>query len=320
MPDRPTVSVIIVSYNTRDLTLRCLKCLFNDLGDLNSEVFVVDNASGDGSVDAIRAEFPGVTIIQNAENRGFGAANNLALARATGEFVLLLNSDAFLHAGAIGGMLEAMRGDSRIGVVGPRILNSDGSLQRSCYRFPSPGQAWRENLWLHRLHWLVPGWDDYESWAHDSEREVEWAIGACLLVRAEVVGRIGGFDERFFMYAEESDWQFRIRQGGWKVWFTPRARVTHIGGASGDDARTTGNRHAFNSLDLYGLKHHGVVGMMAVRAAMVVGCILRMICWGLVFVTRPARRTIAWAKMRMHGWLLIRQSTDWRVVRGAVQT
>jgi GT2 family glycosyltransferase len=134
-----------------------------------------------------------------------------------------------------------------------------------------------------------------------------------MLVRREAFEGVGGFDERFFMYAEETDWQRRIRDGGWRIVFTPRAEVEHLGGASSAADRSKINRHAFNSLDLYERKHHGITGLLALRGAMAVGCAMRFLLWAAVYAFVPARRAIAGGKVRLMGWLLVRQTTRWRL-------
>lgn len=309
---RPVVSAIVVSYNTRRMTLDCLRALHADLADLPAEVWVVDNASTDGSVEDIRAEFPNVRLIANEQNLGFGAANNQAMKLARGEFLLLLNSDAFPVEGATRAMVDYLRRRTEVGVVGPKLLNLDGSMQRSCYRFPSPGQAWRENLWISILFANHPSLGDYQRWKHDHACDVEWVIGACLLARREVFERAGGFDERFFMYAEETDWQRRVRADGWRIAFFPGAQVTHLGGASGG-GRSKISRHAVRSLDLYVEKHHGRIGLLSLHAAMVVGCTMRMFLWSAVLLIAPSRRAVAWSKAKLHSWLIVRQLTHWRV-------
>jgi GT2 family glycosyltransferase len=308
------VSAIIVSYNTRAMTLRCLESLGQALDGIASEVFVVDNASKDGSADAIRERFPNVKVVENPVNAGFGAANNLAMREASGDFVLLINSDAFARPGAVKAMLAVMRGDDRIGVVGPRLLNEDASLQRSVYRYPSPAQAVLENLWLSRLLGRAGLREDYEAWPHDQQADVPWVIGACMLVRRRVIDEVGGFDERFFMYAEEADWQKRIADGGWRIVFTPAAEVMHLGGASGAKEPAKISGHFFNSLDRYEYKHHGLSGLVVLRGAMVLGSCLRLPMWAMAWLLRPERRAVAASKMKLHGWLARRQLTAWRGV------
>jgi len=310
--DRPLVSSIIISYNTREMTLRCLRTLEGELAGIDAEVIVVDNASKDGSVEAIQTEFPGTRVIASTTNDGFGAANNRAMRQARGKYFLLLNSDAFPQTGAIGKQVEYLDKRPEAGVVGPRLLNEDGSLQRSCYRFPTPLQCWAENLWLSTLFPENSCLGDYRRWEHDSERNVEWIVGACMLVRRKVVEQVGGFDEGFFMYAEETDWQRRMRDAGWRIAFTPTAEVVHLGGASGAAEKARVNRNFFDSLDRYERKHHGLAGLVLLRGAMIVGCGLRTALWSCTWLFQPKRRAAASAKTRLHSWLFLRQATHWR--------
>lgn len=312
---RPTVSVIVVSYNTRQMTLECLQSVRAAVHGIPTEVFVVDNASADGSAQAVQEVFAEVTCIANHRNVGFGAANNQAMHLARGEYLLLLNSDAFPEPDAIRTLVQYLQDRPHVAAVGPRLLNADGSLQVSCFPFPTPARAWLENLWIARAMPHTSRLGDYRQWAHDSERLVDWVIGACLLVRRSVYEQIGGFDERFFMYAEESDWQRRMRDAGWEIAFTPAARVTHLAGASGATQKPKINRIFFESLDYYGLKHHGIGGLFAFRIAMVLGAALRLPLWGGVLVCRPARRALARAKIRLLAWLLLRQATHWALPR-----
>jgi len=238
------------------------------------------------------------------------------MSHARGKFFLLLNSDAFPLADAISTLIAYLDANSVVAAVGPRLLNTDGSLQRSCWRFPSPVQAWRENLGITSLLPNHPVLGDYYRWDHDSERQVDFVIGACLLVKREVFDSIGGFDERFFMYAEECDWQRRMADNGWKVVFIPQAQVTHLGGASGAGERTRINCHFFDSLDLYTRKHHGLVGLILLRAGMTIGCLARGVLWGVLSLV-PKFRASALAKARLHFWLLLRQTTSWRLVAEA---
>lgn len=308
---KPTVSVIVVSYNTRQTTLDCLRAAYAALDGIAAEVFVVDNASSDGSARAIRETFPGATCISNERNVGFGAANNQAMRLARGEYLLLLNSDAFPEPGAIWTLTQYLRARPEVAAVGPRLIDGTGELQISCFPFPTPARAWLENLWIARTMPHTSRLGDYRQWRHDSERLVDWVIGACLLARRSVYEQVGGFDERFFMYAEESDWQRRIRDAGWEIGFTPAARVMHLGGASGAADKPKINRAFFESLDYYCLKHHGLWGLVLFRIAMVYGAALRLPLWAGVLVLRPARRAVALGKIRLLAWLFLRQSTHW---------
>ena len=296
VPGQPILSVIIVSYNTRAMTLECLRVLTAELRGVAAEVFVVDNASTDDSVSAIRAE-----------NAGFGAANNLAMKQAHGRYLLLLNTDAFPRPGAVQALVEFLEQNPTVGVAGPRLLYVDGSLQQSCCRFTTPLYAWMENLGLTKVFRRHRAFDDYRGWDHASERAVDFVIGACLLLRREVYEQVGGFDERFFMYQEEAEWQKRIKTAGWQISFTPRAEVVHLAGASGKDQPSRISGHFFESLDKYMLKHHGMTGFLLVRLAMLVGCSGRALGWTAVALATPWRRAKAAARARQHLWLVGRQ-------------
>jgi len=306
------LSVIIVSYNTQEMTLDCLRTLERELKEIPSEIYVIDNASEDGSVDAVRREFPQVHVVTSEKNLGFGSANNMGMARTSGDAILLLNSDAFPRPGAISALLKYLDCHPEVGVVGPRLLNRDGSLQLSCFKFPSPARCWLENLWLSALFQNSARLGDYRRWPHDSERIVDFVSGACLLARRAVYDQVGGFDEMFFMYSEETDWQRRITDHGWKIAFTPEAEVVHLAGASGAAEPARISKHFFNSLDYYEWKHHGVLGLIALRAAMIAGSLMRLVLW-LLAMLAPNKRHAAKSKARLHAWLLWRQSTKWRL-------
>jgi GT2 family glycosyltransferase len=300
----PLVSVVIVSFNTRDVTLRALRTLFADLGDFapdESEVWVVDNASYDGSADAIEREFPQVQLIRLDKNVGFGPANNRAFERARGEFFFLLNSDAFVHPGATRELVEFLRAHPDVGGVGPRLLNADGTLQASCWKFPSPGRAWLEALGAARLLGAHPSLGDYYRWAHDEPREVDFVIGAALLVRREVWQQVGGFDPAFFLYAEETDWQKRIWSANWKIAFWPDALVTHIGGASGNSDAPRTSHLFWQGQERYILKHFGTRGFYRFRAALLLSALARGAAFlGLAHAPRHRRR--ARERARFFGW------------------
>ena len=308
------ISVVIVSYNTRQITLECLRAVHNNMQDMPFEVWVVDNASTDGSPAAIQMAFPEVHLIKNKQNIGYGTANNQAMKQARGEFFLLLNSDAFLKQGTVNSLINYLRQQPEVAVVAPRIVNPDGSLQLSCFRFQSPLRAWLENLWISSIFPDHTVLGNYRRWAHDSDRIVDYVIGACMLVRRKAYEQVGKFDEGFFMYAEESDWQRRMRDKGWKVAFTSSGQVVHLAGASGEAEKSPKrNGYFYESLDYYYLKHYGILGLVSFRLAMMVGCFLRMILWGIVIVCVPKRREMAVSKARLYSWLVVRQSTYWKL-------
>jgi GT2 family glycosyltransferase len=299
------LSVIIVSYNTRELTLQCLSALATELHALGipSEVIVVDNGSTDGTVPAVREKFTDVVVIDAGRNLGFGAANNRAMELATGEFFLLLNTDAFLRSGAISTLLHFLEAHPRMAVAGPRLLNVDGSLQMSCYKFPSPGRAWCEHTLLTAAfpnHRFV---GDFRAWAHDREREVDFVIGACMLVRRSAVKEVGQFDERFFMYSEETDWCRRFKDAGWTVGFTPVAEVVHLNGGSGKRQAAQVFNEFRRSAERYIHKHHGRVGLAVFRLCLIGGS-----CWRIILFSARSLfpgKGRSTAAVRVREWMRI---------------
>ena len=299
----PLISAILVSYNTRELTLRALQALEGASDGLNVETWVVDNGSADDSVAQTRARFPDVNIIEAGENLGFGRANNRAMKRTRGDYFLLVNTDAFLEETALRELLDAANRHPGAAVVAPRVLNADGSHQRSVWPFPTPAHAWSENL---GVGWLLRRANPKlrASGSPDDEDEIPWAIGACLLVRRAAYEQIGGFDPQFWMYAEETDWQKRMRENGWQIVFAPPARVTHLGGASGaGNAQVSDAFYA--SQDAYTLKHHGRAGLKSARAALGLGQLLRLPFFGLRALVKP-RDARAHAKLKLARMLVRR--------------
>ncbi|PQV63702.1 hypothetical protein B1R32_10941 [Abditibacterium utsteinense] len=284
------LSVIIVSFNTREMTLKCLRVLLGEIANLDAEIFVVDNASSDGSVEAIAREFPQVKLLHNKRNQGFGAANNQAIRLASGEFILLLNSDAFPKNRAISRLIECARKQPRAAVCGPRLLNEDGSLQLSCYRFPSPLKSIWENTLLAAALPNHPIFGDYRSWPHDARREVDFVIGACWLVRRAAIEQVGLFDEEFFLYAEETDWAKRFHHGGWKILFVPEAEVVHLGGGSGGAQPDRVFSEFHRGQERFIRKHYGARGLVVHRLATVFGACLRIGLFGAAAFLRPGSR------------------------------
>ena len=232
------LSIVIVSWNTGDLLRRCVAGIVASAPAVGYEIIVVDNASSDRSVARLRGDEASspmladgrLRIVENAENRGFGAANNQAFALSRAPFVLLLNPDTLIVPGAIESLIGVLRSDSRIGGCGPRLLNADGSLQISVWR--NPPVAWEILLSNLRLYRLLPGPIRGAlllgpHWRHDQRRAVRMLSAAVLMVRRETLDAVGGFDERFHMYGEDNEWCLRIVRAGWLLIFEPAVVVRH---------------------------------------------------------------------------------------------
>jgi len=223
------VSAVVVTHDAAPW----IESSLGSLRGTNAEVIVVDNASTDGTPDLVRQKFPETRMIEQ-ENRGFGAGNNAGMRAGSGRYFLLLNPDAWLMDGALEAMVAFADEHPEAAVVGPRLLNPDGTLQRSVRGYPSPWRIATEYFFLRKLAPRSHALNAFfgEQFDHESVREAEYLFGACLLVRREAVDSVGGFDEEFFLMSEEVDWCYRFRQAGWKVLFFPGAEVTHVVGAS----------------------------------------------------------------------------------------
>lgn len=230
------LSVVIPSYNTRDLMEQALRTVQEASAQIRVEVIVVDNASKDGSVDMVRQKFPDVVLICNERNLGFGGANNAAFARVRGRHVLLLNSDTIVRSDTLQTMVAFMDAHPEAGAAGCRILNPDGTLQLDCRRgFPTPSAAFYKLTGLSRLFPNSRRFARYNLTYLDPEQvsEVDALSGSCMIVRRRVLEEVGGFDEAYFMYGEDLDWCFRMREAGWKIYYTPQTEIIHFRGESG---------------------------------------------------------------------------------------
>jgi hypothetical protein len=250
------LTIIVVNWNTRDLLGDCLASIDATAAGVDAEVVVVDNASSDGSPAMVRERFPQVQLIANAENTGFAFANNQAAHRSRAEYLLLLNSDARLQPGAVQALLAAAAPQPRVGAVGAQLRNVDDTFQASHAAFPTLAS---EFLTLSGLGRVLHGqW--YPSYGPDEQRgarAVEWVSGACLLVRRAAFEAVGGFDEGYFVYAEEMDLCYRLRRAGWEVRYQPAARVVHVGGATSRRDWARFERHLYQGRVRFFRKHYG---------------------------------------------------------------
>ena len=229
-----TLTAILVNWRTPELTSLAARALIDD-GVSPADVVVVDNASGDGSAETIRASVPGIEVIALPENVGFARANNEAARRRPADAFLLVNSDAVVHrGGSVRALLEPLARPD-VAIVVPLLLNEDLSVQKNVAPLPSPLVAAVQASGLSRLvpDRLQPSLGTY--WRHGRERDVQAATGAVMLVRCSLWEAVGGFDESTFMYAEDQDLCWRARRAGWSVWFTPKATFVHLGNASAVD-------------------------------------------------------------------------------------
>jgi N-acetylglucosaminyl-diphospho-decaprenol L-rhamnosyltransferase len=276
------LGIVIVNYNVRDLLRDCLASLYDSRGDLSFEVCVVDNGSEDGSADMVAEEFPQVRIVRT-ENRGYAAGNNLGLREfgfgdsgemAAGEmegmaealgtgssqprYALLLNPDTLLPPSALADMLAFMGEHAQAGVAGPRLVREDGSLDRACRRsFPTPEVACYRMSGLSRLfpHSERFGRYNLTYLPPDVTTEVDSVVGAFMLIRGEALNQVGLLDEQFFMYAEDLDLCYRIKQQGWQVWYNAGVTTLHYKGQSSRQRSTFANVKFYETMRLFHDKH-----------------------------------------------------------------
>ena len=222
----PLVSIIILSWNVRDLLRACLRSL--PIGDSRIEIIVVDSASTDGAPAMVQSEFPQVRLMASAENMGYTRGNNLGLRAARGRYLLILNPDTEISGDALAQMTAYMEAQPQVGVLGPQLLYPDGRIQSTRRRFPTFLTALVESTWLQP--YVGRGLLDHfyaRDLRDDEIAEVDWVMGAAMFVRRQAYEQVGGLDEQFFMYSEELDWCRRMSAAGWKVVYFPPARIIH---------------------------------------------------------------------------------------------
>jgi len=228
------VSIIIVSWNTRQITCNCIDSIYDQTNNLDFEIIIIDNASVDDSVVTIKRDYPEVILIENKENRGFATANNQGIEISQGRYILLLNSDTIILDNAIAKTVEFADKHPKAAVVGCKALNPDMILQPTCFMFPSLLNMVLSTTYMYKL---FPrnrffGRERMSWWDRNDVRELDVVTGCFMLVREKAIEEIGLMDEHFFMYGEETDWCYRFKKADWKMLFTPDAEIIHLGGRS----------------------------------------------------------------------------------------
>lgn len=245
------LSIIIISYNTRELLQRCLRSVFASKTGFSYEVLVSDNGSQDGSVEMIKREFLQARLIENEANLGFSKGNNIALRQARGRYILLLNSDTEIAPDALENSVLYMDSHQEVGIMGGKVLLPDGSLDKACRRrFPNPYNSFLRLFGLKKFsNYNVEG-------PADQEAEVDSVMGAYLFIRKQVVERIGPLDEDYFMYGEDLDWCWRAKKAGFKVIYYPKAQVTHYKYGSSQATPFKTIHYAHDAMSIFYKKHY----------------------------------------------------------------
>jgi hypothetical protein len=295
------IAVGIVNFNTRELLRACL-------GSVRQEqpgtVVVVDNASSDGSQAMVKAEFPEVKLVENPSNLGYAAAANQALACCNEEYVLLLNSDAILRPGTLPALSEYLDRNPAVGIAGPRLLNPDGTAQRSVFPFPTPLDVFLDLSNLSRLIRQIPLLRNlyFRTWPQTQARPVPWTLGAALAMRRRAIEAVGRFDASYFMYYEEVDLCYRLLKMGWQTHYAPVADIVHIGGASTGQMRSDMAVQMFASLAHFYRKHYSQLRLAELTLLVALAALARLARDLILLRLRRESRSRAHLELNIHAW------------------
>jgi GT2 family glycosyltransferase len=298
------VDVVVVNYNTREHLRSCLRSLQQP----GAHVVVVDNASTDGSQEMVRGEFPDAVLLDDGVNRGYGAAANVGARQGSAPYVVVFNSDTIVPEGALDALRTYLEEHPEVGMLGPRLLNPDGSLQSSCFPFPTPLTAFLGESGLGFFIRFIPVVRQRypRTWSHDRPRHVPWVLGAVLALRREAFQAVGGFDERYFMYFEEVDLAVRLKKAGWLVHFAPVADITHVGAASTRRVAHRMRLEYYVSMARFYQRHHSSRRLAAMRTFVQCRALVDLVRSAIVFVfvRQPDRRNALRGAMSTQARLL----------------
>ena len=277
------LTVSIVNTNNRDLLRDCLRSLFESTQSISLEVFVVDNACTDGSAEMVEQEFPQVHLILNPHRLRFCANHNQVLRRGTGRYLLILNEDTVIPPNAFDKLVAFMDSHPEAGAAGVTMLNPDGTIQYTYAGFPSLRSCLMLMLSLNRL--LNEGHYPFFPRPEDGKpREVDWTNGACLLVRREAMEQVGLLNEEFLIYAEETDWCYRIKKAGWKIHYLPEVSIYHYQGKATSQARPRRRFRINRSNLLFFRKHYGWLRTLTLRFVLLLTSLGRLLVWGPLYL------------------------------------
>ena len=299
-PNPPQLAIVVVTYNSAETVEACLRSV--EIAGLPAEIVVVDNASADGTAALVAERFPGARLIENSNNEGFGRACNRGWRETRAPYVLLLNPDSLLQPGAARALVEFMAARPAAALVGPRILNANGSLQHSCFRFPSLRMVVTGFFGLIPLD--SPANGRYEPWEYERAHQVEHLLGACLLARRAAAEQVGLLDERFFIYFEETDWCYRMRAAGWENWYCPDATVVHHGAHSTSREPERMSAEFYRSQARFYRKHYSPGRLLALKALSVLGVAYWTARTARGLARRRVSPTTAWRRLASY-WEIV---------------
>ena len=295
----PDISISIINTNNRELVLQCLRSVAATASEMHLEIFVVNNACQDGSAQAIASQFPQVQMIENAAMLGFSTNNNLAFARSTGRYWMLLNDDTIVQPGAFQAMVKFMDAHPEAAVVGANLFNPDGSWQLCYGREPNPIYEGLRPL-SEMLFPIMP--------QSGQAVEVAEVCGACMMVRSAFVEKVGVLDTQFDpLYSEEVDWCMRFRKAGWKVYHLPEARVIHLGGVTMKRASMRRFERIYEKKALFFRKHFGPGAVLAYKVTLFLSNLGKSLLWGTRYIFSRQSRPEIIEEVQAH-WNLTRRA------------
>lgn len=286
------LSIIIVSWNAKEFLRACLLSVYKTTPGIKHEVFVIDNASTDGSVEMVKKEFPQVNLTCTTKNLGFAKANNIGIRKSNSRYICLINSDVKVLDACVMLLINYMDQHPKIGVIGPRTFNPDMSPQQSCAEFPT---FWNSATFAFGLSKLFPtskyvGHTYSKYWPFDTLRKVDMIRGSFMMVRKKAIDQVGLLDEEFFMYMEDFDWCNRFWKAGWDVIHYPDAHVIHYQGASSDNDPIKNSIERYRSKLIYWRKYYGLAGACYITVLDCVRQLLKFIIGTLLYLYKPSSR------------------------------
>ena len=287
------ISIIIINWNTKNQLSDCLKSIYKEKGDLDVEIFVVDNNSSDGSVGMINNDFPNINLIANQENVGFASANNQALRESKGNYILLLNPDTIILPGALKNTITYFENKDNAGIVGCKLLNSDSSIQPSCRRFPSLSSQLLIMLKLHHVFKNAKSLKKYymSDFDYMENREVDQVMGAFFMVNRNVINKVGLLDEKYWLWFEEVDYCYQTRKAGFKIYFTKEAEIIHHKAESFNQMLAPKKQIAINnSLIHYFKKNGNIFDVIMILICYPLSIVLSFIVYGIEKLKGPIKR------------------------------
>lgn len=305
------ISVVIVTWNCEQFIVDCLKSIISQL-PASSEIIVVDNASADGTIDAVRSLLPSVKLIESQKNLGFAGGNNLGIDASTGEYICLINPDVVVREHCIRRMMEYMDQNTAVGLLGPKIVGTDGAVQRSCMRRPTLWNQLCRALALDTLtkHSRLFGGYLMNDFAHQELRDVDIINGCFWMVRRAALKQVGVLDSRFWMYGEDLDWCRRYNEAGWRVVFFPGSEALHFGGGSSAHAPLLCYLEMMRADLQYWRKYHDLISYWSYFAILYIGHAARLSASALLYLFPTSGRSNVLSKVRKHlacmRWLTLR--------------